>query len=210
MKSLLLKDIYNLAHNAKQMIFILLFLAFCMIPSIGTNSFIVVSGIICSMMTVTTFSMDERSNWSKYALIMPLSRKNYVQEKYVICLIFTAVGTLFGTALALILGMISGNFHPSELLFCAIAGLLISLFFGSLYIPVLFRFGAEKARMIMIAVVFIPSVIAAGIISLINRYHITITAQMEQLLFLAVPVGLLLVFAISYYYSMKCFRKMEF
>lgn len=96
MKSLILKDIYNIAHNAKTMIAIWLVLAFCLIPSSGAGSFIVPSTLICSMMVVTTFSFDENSQWMKYAMIMPLSKEKLVASKFCVALIFSLTGALIG------------------------------------------------------------------------------------------------------------------
>lgn len=62
MKSLILKDLYNIGHNARSMIFILLILAFSLIPSMGLEGYIIMSGILCSSMIITTFSFDDHSN----------------------------------------------------------------------------------------------------------------------------------------------------
>lgn len=60
MKSLIIKDLYNIGHNIKSMILILLVFAFIIVPSSGPQSYIIVSGILCSMMLTTTFSFDSR------------------------------------------------------------------------------------------------------------------------------------------------------
>ncbi len=61
MKSLILKDLYNIGHNAKSMLFMLVMFAVIIIPSSGVQGYIFVSAILCSMMIVTTFSFDVRS-----------------------------------------------------------------------------------------------------------------------------------------------------
>ena len=65
MKSLVLKDLYNMGHNAKSMLFSQLILAFALIPSVGVESYIITSGILFSMMIITTFSFDDHSKWLK-------------------------------------------------------------------------------------------------------------------------------------------------
>lgn len=70
MKSLILKDLLNIGHNAKSMFFMLLVFACITIPQGGAETCIVASGILCSMMVITTFSFDEQSKWTKYAMII--------------------------------------------------------------------------------------------------------------------------------------------
>ena len=65
MKSLLLKDIYNIKHNMKQMILILLFISICMFFNASVCGVVVFCSVLCTMMTVTTFAMDERCSFAK-------------------------------------------------------------------------------------------------------------------------------------------------
>ena len=60
MKSLVLKDLFNIGHNAKSMLFILVVFAVALIPFSGVEGYIFVCAILCSMMIVTTFSFDDQ------------------------------------------------------------------------------------------------------------------------------------------------------
>lgn len=96
MKSLILKDLYNIGHNAKSMLFILFVLAAAFIPtSDAEGGYIFVCAVICSMMIVTTFSFDDNSKWLRYAMVMPVSRKDVVAGKFVVLTIFCVTGSLF-------------------------------------------------------------------------------------------------------------------
>lgn len=75
MKSLILKDLYNIGHNAKSMLFILVIFAVAFIPTSGVEGYIFMCAILCSMMIVTTFSFDDTSKWTRYAMITPISKK---------------------------------------------------------------------------------------------------------------------------------------
>ena len=57
MKSLVLKDLFNIGHNAKSMLFILVAFAAAFIPFSGVEGYIFECAILCSMMIVTTFSI---------------------------------------------------------------------------------------------------------------------------------------------------------
>lgn len=168
MKSLILKDLFNIGHNAKSMLFILVVFAIALIPFSGVEGYIFVCAILCSMMIVTTFSFDDNSKWMRYAMIMPVSKKELVVGKFVVLAIFCAVGSLFG----LVIGSIGGfamrkitiDFAGiGELLFLALAAWVISLIFGSMSIPLVFKFGAEKGRVLLLVSFLIPAGICFGI-----------------------------------------------
>ena len=86
MKSLVLKDLFNIGHNAKSMLFILVVFAVALIPFSGVEGYIFVCAILCSMMIVTTFSFDDSSKWTRYAMIMPVSKKELVAGKFMVLL----------------------------------------------------------------------------------------------------------------------------
>ena len=75
MRSLILKDLYNIGHNAKSMLFVLVVFAVVLIPASGVESYTFVCAILCSMMIVTTFTFDDNSKWTRYSMIMPVSKR---------------------------------------------------------------------------------------------------------------------------------------
>lgn len=151
MRSLILKDLYNIGHNAKSMLFMLGVLAVVLIPTSGASAYIIVSAILCSMMIVTTFTFDDNSSWLRYAMIMPVSKKDIVVGKYIMLVIFCVIGSLFGLVVSLIAGLamrkITFNLAGIvELLLLTLVALVISLISGSMSIPLVFKFGAERAQ----------------------------------------------------------------
>ena len=58
MKSLLLKDLYNISHNAKSMLFILAMIALIIVPTSGAPTYTISCSILCAMMIKTTFTFD--------------------------------------------------------------------------------------------------------------------------------------------------------
>lgn len=59
------------------------------------------------MMIVTTFSFDDSSKWTRYAMIMPVSKKELVAGKFMVLAIFCAIGSLFGLIIGFIGGLIT-------------------------------------------------------------------------------------------------------
>ena len=111
MKSLVLKDLFNIGHNAKSMLFILVVFAVALIPFSGVEGYIFVCAILCSMMIVTTFSFDDSSKWTRYAMIMPVSKKELVAGKFMVLAIFCAIGSLLGLIIGFIGGLILSLIH---------------------------------------------------------------------------------------------------
>lgn len=208
MKSLVLKDLYNISHNVKSLLMVLVILAFCFLPQEGgVYTMIATCGIIFSMMIITTFSFDDHSGWMKYAMTMPVTRSDVVSSKFFVLIVFCVAGVGLGLLAGIVGGLFLHKFHPASTadwmtaLGTAGGGLLLAVFFGSISIPLLFRFGAEKARLFSIVSFFVPVMlllliyrIAAGM-----GFEITDTFFRKALLFSPVFVLLwcLLMYRIS-------------
>lgn len=106
MKGLILKDLYNIGHNAKAMALTLAILAVFYGAFADASVIIVCCCVMCSMMVLTTFTFDSASQWTRYALVMPVSKKDLVAAKFVALFLFTLVGLAAGLALALASGLL--------------------------------------------------------------------------------------------------------
>lgn len=91
MKSMILKDIYNITHNMRSLGLLLVMFVFIMLPQGGAPGYITTSCVLCSMMVITTFSFDNMSKWEKYALVMPVTKQDLVAAKFIVLLIFTGL-----------------------------------------------------------------------------------------------------------------------
>lgn len=62
MKSLVLKDLFNIGHNAKSMLFILVVFAVALIPFSGVEGYIFVCAILCSMvLSISLYTFSSRN-----------------------------------------------------------------------------------------------------------------------------------------------------
>lgn len=215
MKSMILKDMYNIGHNAKAMFFILLVFAFAFIPFSGPESYIIASGILCSMMVITTFSFDDMSKWMKYAMITPVTKKELVAGKFIVLLIFSVIGAVSGLIIGVIGGMIVHKVDYSNigsilsLLFTSAVSLVLAEIVGSTSIPFLFQFGAEKARMLSIVALIIPAAICFVIYEIMIFFGVSFTDQIVFILLCCSP-GIALVWNyMMYKISYIIFSKKE-
>lgn len=216
MKSMILKDLYNITHNMKSLALLLVMFIFMMIPQSGASGYIVTSCVLCSMMIITTFSFDNLSKWEKYALVMPVSKRDLVAAKFVVLLLFTGFGAVSGLVLGIIGGLIFGTFHASDpvewLTAAAIAGagVCVGTFFGSTVIPLLFKFGAEKARILSIASFLIPVVFVLLAYKLLSMAGVMITDKMVLTALCFAPVFVVIWTLAMYWLSCRIFEKQEF
>lgn len=214
MKSLVLKDLFNIGHNAKSMLFILVVLAVALIPSSGVEGYIFVCAILCSMMIVTTFSFDDSSKWTRYAMIMPVSKKELVAGKFTVLAIFCAIGSLFGLIVGSIGGLITNKITLDiagigGLLFLTLVAWGISLIFGSMSIPLVFKFGAEKGRVLLFVSFLIPAGICLGIYQLLAMLGVALTDQIVFILLCCSPLLALAWCYVMYQISYRIFAKQE-
>lgn len=215
MKSLIIKDLYNIGHNAKSMLFMLLVFAFVFIPYSGPEAYIITSGVLCSMMVITTFSFDDHSKWMKYAMVTPISKKDLVASKFIVLLIFSAVGVVFGLVIGCIGGILVYKIDYSNvsslltLPFVTLVGLVVAEIFGSVSIPLLFKFGAEKARILSLISFIFPAVVCFGTYELLRFFGITFTDLLIFILLCSSPVIALVWNLLMYKISYVIFSKRE-
>lgn len=214
MKSLVLKDLFNIGHNAKSMLFILVAFAAAFIPFSGVEGYIFECAILCSMMIVTTFSFDDNSKWTRYAMIMPVSKKELVGGKFIVLAIFCAGGSLFGLVVGSIGGLITNKITLDlvgigELLFLDLISWVIALIFGSMSIPLVFKFGAERGRVLLVVSFLIPAGICFGIYQLLTTLGVELTDQLAFILLCCSPLLALAWCYVMYQISYRIFAKQE-
>lgn len=215
MKSLILKDIYNIMHNMRSLALLLVLFIVLMVPQGGPSAYLITSCLLCSMMVMTTFSFDNTSKWEKYALVMPITKKDLVAAKFLVLLLFCIFGVVSGLVLGVAGGLLFKSFHLNSaddwlmLLMVAAAGLAIGIFFGSLVIPLLFKFGAEKARMLSIAAFAAPTAIGLGLYRLLAVFGISISDKFVTKLLYLSPLLVILWAYLMYRISLHIFQSQD-
>ena len=199
MKGLIIKDLYNISKNINYMILILILFAFAFISTSGIEQYISICGIMAGMMITTTFAFDTHSGWNKYAVAMPVSRNDLVCGKFIILLIFTftgiAAGVVIGFAGNFIIG---GETNFMSIVVSIVSAFSISEIFGSMTIPIMFKFNVEKGRIIIIMAYTIIAVTAFRMIknseiSLVKNiiYGLPVIAVLMNLLMYKVSCAVL-------------------
>ena len=180
MKSVVLKDLYNMRGNGKSVLISFLILAVAM-ASTGVG--VLYSGaILCSSLIVSTFAYDDRCDWAKYAVVMPISRNELVAGKYAML---------------------------QELLISTLAALVFALVYGSIAIPLILRFGAEQGRVLLLVALLVPAAVCFAVYQVGKWMGIVLTDQGVVLLVCGAAVAALVWMAVSYRISCGIFAKQE-
>ncbi len=209
MRGLILKELLGMRSFVKGTLSAILIMSICFYFSVGAEGIIAAVAILCATMIVTTYTLDERYGWQKYALAMPISRRQYIGAKYVTNLIFCGAGVLLGSVIALVLSLLKHTTDLAALGAVAAVGLIISLLFGVVIIPLLTFFGAEKARMIMMGVIAVPTILIYLIVDKTDILHLTLTGKQETLLAIGSVGIFVLLMLLSYLISVRIFEKKE-
>ncbi|EGT4601305.1 ABC-2 transporter permease [Clostridioides difficile] len=211
MKGLILKDLLNLKGNVK---FILLFIImFGFMSSLGdgnVNNFIGVIIVLCTTMIVSTFSYDDLNKWDSYVLTMPINRNDIVLSKYLTMLIFSFTGVLVSLIVSVTIGYFKNTLILNETLLINALILSISVCFGSLILPLIYKFGTERARLLMILCFLVPTLALLVFKSILENISSPISIEIIlNTLVYSLPFVAILLFVISYFISSKIYSKKE-
>ena len=159
MTGLIIKDLLNLKKQGKIYLLLVVFYFAMGLVNENTSMFTSMMTMVAVLIPLTAMAYDERSKWDRYALTMPISRKNMVMSRYLLGLIFLIVAFV----LSMLVNMVISNMKTAENTLVVLGGFSTGLMLMSVIFPLLFKFGVEKGRIFMMIVIFIP--VAALMIS---------------------------------------------
>lgn len=209
MKGLLIKDLYLIFQKKT----ILMYLVCCMLMgfSMGVTYIVSYLAIIMCISGIGTISYDEHDNGYPFLFSLPIDRKTYVREKFVLCLSMTFIGVLFGAlimAIASLTGLDDLTLIDIPLYLLPIcAGLLVIC---STMIMIEICFGAEKGRIVMMmiygAAIFV--VVLLGKTGLLKTSSIAYFISIIPVWLLIAGIALFIALFVYVMYLL-CIRKME-
>lgn len=146
-----------------------------------------------AILSLSTISYDEANHGLNTLFTLPISKMDYVKEKYLFSLIITGIGFVFVTIL--------GYFSKSDFME-TLAILSTALFLLAISLPFQLKEGNEKGRIVLFVVVFGCTFLFA----FLNQFFSEFFESMEETLNALDPtmfsVGLLITSIILYIISM--------
>ena len=150
MKAMLIKD-WKLMKGQKQFGLILcVFLAVFVVINDNLGFLISYMTLMTSIFSISTVSYDEYNNGMVYLLALPISRRKYVEEKYLFCLLTSLIVSVVSLIVTLGIGIVrSTNATSEDLVISAAAALGIGVLICGFMLPIQLKFGPEKSRIAM-------------------------------------------------------------
>ncbi len=203
MTGLILKDLFNLKRHSKMY---LILIAFYIVLGAVNGDFVMFGSMItvlAAMMPITSMAYDEKNNWDRYALTMPVSRMNLVLSRYVLGLIFLIVSF----AITILFMATLGKTPLIEAVAFGSGIFVTGIIFMDIVLPILFKYGVEKGRIFMMLVLFAP----VGALVVFSKFGFTFPEEppIKNLIYL-LPLITAAVSAASIYASIVIYREKEF
>ena len=193
MKALILKDLYVIWKQMRVFIIVLL------VISISNGTFGSVFIVLwVAMLPYTAMAYDERSHWDQLAAMMPYSRRDIVLSKYILGWLCMAGAMAVSGALQVAASAFTHETPTLSTLVMSFLGGLIAL---AITMPMIFRFGVEKARWGFMIVVFGVAIIGGAVAGIAEELPSIPLPAMAL-----IPLAAAVLTAVSIPLSMKLYR----
>ena len=164
--------------------------------------------IVSAMVPVSAISYDERSKWDKIVNTMPLSRKEVVLSKYVLAILLTAISSVIIFAFY----MLVPEMPLEEKAVITAVMAMMAMIYQAALMPVMFKFGSEKGRTMMLAILFVPAVLifAIGEMNIIDvNAAISFLERNEAMIPYLMAGFVLVIYSLSMALSVKIYEKKD-
>lgn len=199
MKGLLLKDFYITRSILAILGIVFIIIGASLSYLVSPWTLTVLATVLLGMNVASTINVDKTSGWQKTVITAPVSRKTYISSKYIMYVLLSFVGLIFGILFGMAVNLIFSQSTESAQLFICIS-ISMALISGSVLMPFYFIFDENKS--IMGAILAYPA--AGGIFTAL----LLLLGYTIQTLILIVLISILL-FAVSWYLSVRILSKKD-
>lgn len=214
MKGLFVKD-FELMKEQKNAYLLIIAIALIMTVWSKENYFAIgFLGLIGSLFTLSSISYDEFDNGNAFLFTLPITRKGYVYEKYLFGLTIGICFIIVGMMISLI-AVIINHVEVTGIFEQALPMLSMIIIALALMLPIQLKFGGEKGRIILIAIIGV--IFFLGMLIKDNLQALNLTEIIQKLsemsdvtLFLFSLLVAIVALMISLYSSVLIMEKKEF
>lgn len=218
-KGLIVKDFQTIKSYKSTVIYmIVIFVVFAFFNNDLMSSLAIFMPLCFEMLGISSFSYDNLAKADKYVLTFPLSKKDIVKARYIYILIVTLLGAFLGFVLTLITqGIKTSNVVDKDFLGNTLAiifgSLTVMILLQSFQIPIMYKFGAEKGRimqMIMIVALMIGiSLIVTILMKFFNVSLESFIIMLEDYLIAILSIFVIIIYILSFVISCKIYERKE-
>lgn len=215
MAGLLEKDI-RLLWGTKQTLIILFAILFAVAFSGNGNFIIGYLPFVTGMIASSTIAYDEMEHGYQFLLALPINKRTYIKEKYLLCVGGAVAAWVIAVCLYLVSEVVRGiPVVLADDMLTATVILLIILLINFFMIPAQIRFGSEKSRIVTLGMMGVIAVIAYLCEVVFGKERLYQALTVIDNLNVAVMTGsiigiTLLALFVSYQISRRIMEKKEF
>ncbi len=216
MKGLLVKD-FRLLKGQSRFFGVIIVLAILFAFVFEPQFLFSYIGYMLSLFTISTISYDEYDNGYPFLFTLPITRKEYVLEKYLFALVMI-IATVIISLLLYSGSMILKNVSlTSDMIYFIIANILTICMLVAIMLPLQLKFGSEKGRIAISVVIGIIIVLGIVFIEVTPKLHVDLTSLLNSIfslngiiLMLGIAALAVIVIIISMMLSIKIMKAKEF
>lgn len=200
-KALLYKDFNALKRYARIMLVVAVVCSF--IFKEQGSSLIVM--IYSASLLLTTMAIDEREHFLRRAISDSGRNKAIVGEKYILLFILVMAAVVISIILEMVMAVIyKRSIEWGSMIIIMLSGFALTSFSGGTTIPLTLRYGAEKARIILLLCYMVPAILMMWLLPSVNITLSTFTLSIVIIIFS------LLLYLFSFFVSVKILEKKDF
>ena len=208
MKGLILKDFFCLKKYMKQLVMILICLGVWGIMMKSSTYILFMISMFASMTVLTTMAYDEKSQVNKYLLAGPTSRWEIVIGKFASWLVTITAAVV----IELLLGFLMMNYYSTpknDLLISILETNSVYIILFSILIPICYKIGVERARIMMFVIFLIPTAIIIFFANY-SKADTMITDALIRNMGILLPILAIFILVASIFISIQIVEKKEF
>lgn len=200
-KALLYKDFNALKRYARIMLVVAVVCSF--IFKEQGSSLIVM--IYSASLLLTTMAIDEREHFLRRAISDSGRNKAIVGEKYILLFILVMAAVVISIILEMVMAVIyKRSIEWGSMIIIMLSGFALTSFSGGTTIPLTLKYGAEKARIILLLCYMVPAILMMWLLPSVNITLSTFTLSIVIIIFS------LLLYLLSFFVSVKILEKKDF
>ena len=216
MKAMLIKDL-KLMKNLKHFFLLILVIGVACSVVYNNPSFVIAyMTVIFSSMAVSTISYDNYENGAAFFFTLPVSRKGYVREKYVLSMILVVVSLIAASFLSVVTGIARKTPINMDFLVTVLVTFLFAILAVSYMMPIHLKYRADKSKLVIMLGIGIFILIAFFVVRFLTLW-VDIEEYSDYMIRNKLPmviVGMFVLAAvfltISYNISIRIMEKKEF
>jgi len=209
MTGLILSDIYAMKKQMKLLggmsVIYVVFGIVSENPSMISAFFVLFS----AMMVVSSFSYGEQCQFDILANTLPIRRTKIVLAKYILAVGCIVTAAVMGVVAFVLSEVIHHNIQREDFYVLAVV-CLIGTLFVSMALPVIFKVGSERARLILVLIYLVPFLIAWMALQYDMIDFETIFNQWYNRILWCFLALVAVVFVVSVFVSVMIYNKKEF